>query len=65
VKLTELGIDDPPLPSDPHLQKRRAALDLRDLFEMLGSRLASPVIQLKKKSMTLLELAEWCFSNQE
>lgn len=64
VKVSDLGMDDPPLPSDRNLQKRRVSLDLQDLFEMLGGSIGSPLSQLKKKNLKLVEFARWCFENQ-
>lgn len=64
VTIAELGLDDPPLDSDPHVQKKRVALDLQKLFWMLGSGLASPLAELKKKTSTVGELADWCHENQ-
>lgn len=52
-RLGDLGMDDPPLEGDPHAQKQRIALDLQRLFFMLGSRLATPLPELKKKSVTV------------
>ncbi|MCK4414955.1 MAG: hypothetical protein KAY32_15580 [Candidatus Eisenbacteria sp.] len=65
VTIGELGIDDPPLPSDPHLQKRRVALDLQNFFALLGGKLPSPLSQLKRRSLTLGGFADWCHANQE
>ncbi len=64
VQIGQLGIDVPALPSDPHLQKRRAALDIQDMFEELSSKLTSVLPELKKKSNTLLVLAHRCFEKQ-
>jgi hypothetical protein len=65
VTMADLGMDDPPLPSDPHLQKKRIALDLQNFFFILGSRLSSPLGELQTGSVTLGEFAEWCHSHQE
>ena len=64
VEIGNLGIDDPPLPSDPHLQKKRAALDIQKFFEVLGSKLTSILPELKKKTNTLLMLAHRCYEKQ-
>jgi|GEM_PF-6778515 len=64
VTLAGMGIDDPPLPGDPHLQKKMIALDLQKLFFLLGSELAHPLPALKKATHTLETFADWCFNNQ-
>jgi hypothetical protein len=64
VTMGGMEIDDPPLPSDPHFQKKRIALDLQNLFIVLGSQVASPLSELKKATNTLADLAEWCHTNQ-
>ncbi len=64
VKLGDMGIDDPALPSDPHMQKQRIALDLQRFFVVLGSSVASAKNFLKGKTKTLKELAEWLHQNQ-
>ena len=64
VLIRDLALDDPPLPADPHFQKKRVAMDLRNFFSILGSGLASPLEQLKRSTKTLDDLAEWCFENQ-
>lgn len=64
VTMGDMEIDDPPLPSDPHFQKKRIALDLQNLFFVLGSPIASPLAELKKKTRTLAELADWCREHQ-
>jgi len=65
VKMQDLLFDDPPLPSDPDFQKRRVSLDLRALYYALGSTLADPFQQLKKKTLTLGDFAQWCYENQK
>lgn len=65
VKLGDLAMDDPPLPGSPHAQKTGAALDIQNLFVVLGSGIPSPLAEIKKKSLTLHELADWCFENQQ
>jgi hypothetical protein len=65
VTMADMVIDDPPLPDDPHFQKKRIALDLQNLFFVLGSSVASPLAQLKAAATTLGELAQFCFDNQE
>jgi hypothetical protein len=60
VTMKEMLFDDPPLPSDPHFQKRRASLDLISLFFVLGRDLDDPFEQLKDDALTLAEFAEWC-----
>jgi len=64
VTMKMLYMDDPPLPSDPHYQKKKAALDLQDHFLTFGGGIESPLAQLKKPTLTLRELAEWCSENQ-
>lgn len=65
VTLAEIDFDDPPLENDPHFQKKRVALDLQNLFFVLGSDLASPLGQLKRGESTLVDLADWCAENNE
>ena len=64
VQISDLAIDDPPLPADPNFQKKRVAMDLRHFFSILGSGLSSPLEQLKRPTKTLHALADWCFENQ-
>jgi hypothetical protein len=64
VTIRRLQIDDPPLPSDQDLQKRRIALDLQNLFFVLGGELESPIEQLRDSSVTLGQLAQWCCAHQ-
>lgn len=64
VTIDEMEIDDPPLPSDPHFQKKRISLDLQNLFVVLGGQIPSPLAELKKKTRTLADLADWCYDNQ-
>ena len=63
VTIAELLIDDPPLPGDPHFQKRRVALDLQSLYYALGGTLTDPFAQLKQGALTLGEFAVWCQAN--
>jgi hypothetical protein len=65
VTLADLALDDPALPAEPHLQKKRVALDLRSLFLMLGSDVPSPLAELKKKTTTLGDFAEILWASQE
>jgi hypothetical protein len=65
ITLRRLQIDDPPLPSDQDLQKRRIALDLQNLFFVLGSETESPIDQLRDGTLTLAELAQWCCAHQK
>ena len=65
VRMADMDLDDPPLPGDPDLQKRRIAFDLQNQFVLLGSRLASPLDVLRNGEATLGELGTWCFENQE
>lgn len=64
VTIGDLGIDDPALPSDPDLQKKRIALDLQELVATLGSQIPSPMQLLKKASMTLGDFADAVFGSQ-
>lgn len=64
VTIEELGIDDPALPSDPDLQKKRIALDLQELVATLGSQIPSPLPLLRKLSTTLGEFANAVFESQ-
>lgn len=63
VTMGQMGFDDPPLPSKPHLQKQRIALDLQDMFFMAGAKLKSPLARLRDNTETLGGLANWCFNN--
>ncbi len=66
VSMQDLQMDDPPLPGDPHLQKRRIALDLQNFFFVaLGAVIPSPLERLRAANFTLGELAQWCFENQK
>jgi hypothetical protein len=60
-----LQIDDPPLPSDQDLQKRRIALDLQNLFFVLGGETESPLDHLRDGTMTLGQLAQRCCAQQK
>ena len=64
VTIGELQLDDPPLPSDPHFQKKKLALEFQAAFIRFASSIASPLSELKKSTETLAELAVWCFENQ-
>jgi hypothetical protein len=64
VTIGQMQIDDPPLPSDQDLQKRRIALDLQNLFFVLGGELQSPIEQLRNEAVTLNQLAQWCCAHQ-
>ncbi|HZN97558.1 MAG TPA: hypothetical protein VFB61_07515 [Gemmatimonadales bacterium] len=64
LTIRRMQIDDPPLPSDQDLQKRRIALDLQNLFFVLGGELESPIDQLRDGTLTLGELAQWCCGHQ-
>jgi hypothetical protein len=64
VTVRRLQIDDPPLPSDQDLQKRRIALDLQNLFFVFGGELESPIDQLRDGSGTLGQLAQWSCAHQ-
>ena len=63
VTMADLQMDDPPLPGDPHLQKKRISAELQNIFSWLGVRLRSPLSELKKKTVTLGDFADWCHSN--
>jgi hypothetical protein len=65
VTIRRMQIDDPPLPSDQDLQKRRIALDLQNLFFVLGGELESPIDQLRDGAVTLSQLAQWCCAHQK
>lgn len=64
VKMADMEMDDPPLPSDPHLQKKRISLDLQQMFFVFGSQLASPLGELQTGSLTLGKFSGWCESHQ-
>jgi hypothetical protein len=64
VRLEQLGLDDPPVPSEPAMQRKRVALDLQRWFEILGSGLESPFRTLGEGSSTLAGLADWCTEHQ-
>jgi hypothetical protein len=64
VTIRRMQIDDPPLPSDQDLQKRRISLDLQNLFFVLGGELESPIDQLRDGTVTLNQLAQWCHAHQ-
>jgi hypothetical protein len=64
VTVRRLQLDDPPLPSDQDLQKRRIALDLQNLFFVLGGEIESPLDQLRDGQVTLSGLAQWCHTHQ-
>jgi hypothetical protein len=59
-----MNIDDPPLPSDPHFHKKKIAHSLQEKFELFDGKIPSPLAELKKPSLTLGKLAEWCFKKQ-
>lgn len=63
VRIGDLQLDDPPLPSSPHLQKQRVARDLQQIFFWLQAKLTSPLAQLKKPDLTLRQFCDWCFAN--
>lgn len=65
VRMSDMDLDDPPLPGDLDLQKKRVAFDLQNQFVLLGSRIASPFEILCDGEATLGELATFCFENQE
>jgi hypothetical protein len=65
VTMGAMDFDDPPLPGDPDLQKKRIAFDLQNQFFLLGSGLRSPFEFLTDDEATMGELAVWCFENQE
>ena len=65
VTIGQLQLDDPALPSDPHFQKKKLALELQACFYRLDGSLPSPLAELKKSTSTLAELATWCYTNQE
>jgi hypothetical protein len=65
VTMGAMDFDDPPLPGDPDLQKKRIAFDLQSRFILLGSRVAAPLEVLADDEATLGALATFCFENQE
>jgi hypothetical protein len=65
VTMGDMEFDDPALPSDPHIQKKRVSLDLQSLFQVLGSSINSPLAELKKKTLTLGDFAAACWASQE
>jgi hypothetical protein len=65
LTMRRLQIDDPPLPSDQDLQKRRIALDLQNLFFVLGGEIESPIDQLRDGTLTLGQVAQWCCAHQK
>lgn len=64
VTVDELMLDDPPLPSAPHLQKQRVALDLQQYFRVLGGAIPSPLELLKDESLTLGEVVNRIYESQ-
>lgn len=63
VTIDQLQLDDPPLPSDPHFQKKRLSLEFQAMFYSVGSKLKSPLQELKTPAKTLRDLSDWFFSN--
>jgi len=64
VTVRDLELDDPPLPGNPDLQKGRAALDVQNLFHILGSKIPSPLGRLREPALTLRDFADWCRAEQ-
>ena len=64
VTMGQMQFDDPPLPSEPHFQKKRLALELQAAFIRLGSSIPSPLAELKNAAGTLGDLAVWCYQHQ-
>jgi hypothetical protein len=65
VSVTDLGFDKPAMPHAPNLQKDRAGLDLQSLFYALGSRIPSPTVHLRSKTLTLAGLATKIHDSQK
>jgi hypothetical protein len=65
LRMDQMMFDDPPLPSDPHFQKRRASLDLMALFFVLGHELEDPFDELSDDKLTLSDFAEWCSEHNQ
>jgi len=64
VTIGQLQLDDPPLPSDSHFQKKKVALEFQAAFLRANSSIPSPLAELKTATETLAGLATWCFDNQ-
>ena len=65
LKMSELQVDDPALPSDPHFEKKRLSLELQLSFFRLGYTLPSPLAQMKKRTLELGDFATWCWTNHK
>lgn len=63
LTMADLQVDDPPLPGEPHFEKKKLALELQDLFFQLGYQLSSPLGEMKKRTETLDKFHAWCHSN--
>lgn len=65
LTMGDLQVDDPPLPGDPHFEKKKLAVELQFQFFQLGYRLASPLAEMKKKAKTLKAFHGWCHANHK
>jgi len=64
ITVLRLELDDPPLPGNPDLQKSRAAIDIQNFFFVLGSKIPSPLGRLREPELRLVDLADWCSTEQ-
>ncbi|MBN1420653.1 MAG: hypothetical protein JXP34_17910 [Planctomycetes bacterium] len=65
LKVSDLGLDDPPLPGDPHFQKKKAARRMQVWFLAMGYRLTSPLPILRDGKKSLRQLATWIREHHE
>jgi hypothetical protein len=65
LKMGDLQVDDPPLPGEPHFEKKKLALELQHQFFQLGFQLTSPLAEMKKKTQTTKVFHQWCHANHK
>ena len=65
VKMSEMLIDDPPLPGQPHFEKRKLTLEIQAWFREMVLELKSPLALLKEKNKTMRDLVSFCVNNQK
>jgi hypothetical protein len=65
VTMGDMEFDNPPLPADPHFQKRRISMDLQVIFFNLGSQLGDSLSVLSDDEETLGDFATWCHQHQQ
>ena len=64
VKMSDMLFDQPPLPANPHFEKKKLSKEMQAWFSEMKLKLKSPLTLLKTNSKTMKDLWKFCYENQ-